>query len=247
MIRVNTGIVLLGGRGVRLQPLTIAVNKHLLPVYDRPLAQVAIEFLVKSGIKNIIAVINRADKSKYQKLLNDGNQFSCHIDYVIQAVPLGTAHAIKICEEKLKNRETFVTLWGDNIFEFANKQSVLSPLNGYLARIHIVKVDDPENYGVVEIKAGKILNIEEKLPKPKSKFVCTGFMIFNNEVFKRIEKLQKNKKDEWDIMNVLKAYREEGRLDYKMVKGRWLDAGVSFESLFKTSKFVRDCGVNKNA
>lgn len=247
MVQPNTGIVLLGGRGVRLYPLTIAVNKHFLPAYNKPLALFAIGFLVKSGIKNVIAVINQEDKSKYQKLLNDGSQFNCHIDYIIQETPLGTAHAVKLCEEKIKSRETFVTLWGDNIFEFTNRESVFSPIDDYLARIHIIKMDDPKNYGVIEIKTGKILSIEEKPSRPKDKFVCTGFMIFNKEVFKRIGKLPKNKKNEWDIMNVLKEYQEEGKLDYRIIKGRWLDAGVSFESLFKTSEFVRNYGVNKNA
>jgi glucose-1-phosphate thymidylyltransferase len=246
MFKIKTAILLLGGKGFRLTPLTLLVNKHMLPIYDRSLAQIALDFLYKLGIKRIIAVINQEDAVRYRRLFALYRK-KLEIDYVFQDPPQGTAHAIKLCESKLDNERYFVTYWGDNVFEFVDKKLLQTGLGSYRARIHIARVEDPKNYGVVEIKNRNIVSIEEKPKKPKSDDVCAGFMIFHGSVFREIDKTFKNSGQEWDIMDVIRKFCEEGVLDYLEIKGKWFDAGVSIDSLFKTSEFARRYKINKTS
>ncbi len=244
MNKVNTAIVLLGGKGIRLKPLTLSVNKHMLSVYDRPLAQIAVDFLSELGIKRIIAVINKEDLSRYKRLF-EVYKTKLKIEFVFQDAPLGTAHAVKLCEEKLKGENCFATYWGDNVFEFADKKLLQNRLGINKAKIYITSVKDPENYGVIELKDNVIISIEDKPTNPRSSLICVGFMLFNNDVFNKIDKISQNKKQEWDIMDAIRSFHKEGSLGYQAIKGKWFDAGVSVETLFKVSEFARKHKINK--
>lgn len=244
MTKINSAILLLGGKGSRLKPITLSVNKHMLPIYNQPLALVAVEFLLKLGIKKIITVINPEDIERYKRLF-EMYRNKLIIELVAQKTSLGTAHAIKLCEKKLEGEKYFATYWGDNVFEFADKQLLQTELGPSKARIFITSVIDPENYGVIEIKNNKIISIEDKPKKPKSNFACTGFMLFSHSVFEKIDQIYKNENHEWDIMDVIRSFHKKGSLDYQHIKGRWFDAGVSPESLFQVSKFARKHKINK--
>lgn len=244
MNKVNTAIVLLGGNGIRLKPLTLTMNKHMLPIYDKTLAQIAVDFLLELGIKRIIAVIKKEDLDRYKRLF-EIYKTKLKIEFVFQELPLGTAHAIKLCEEKLKDENCFVTYWGDNVFEFVDRKLLQKRLGVHKARIHIASVKDPENYGVIEVKHNKIISIEDKPSRPKSNLICVDFMLFSNNVFDEIDKISKNKKQEWDIMDAIRSFHEDGTLGYQTISGKWFDAGVSVEALFKVAEFARKYRINK--
>lgn len=247
-IQANNGIILLGGRGKRLGSLTSAVNKHLLPVYDQPLALLGIDLLLKLGVKQIIAVTDAKDQNIYQALFETYKErvnYPFTIKYAIQNKPLGTAHAISLCKKYLRGQEKFWCLWGDNVFEFVPWESQKKPLKKGTLRIHIIKTKRPENFGVVEIKNGKVISLEEKPTRPKSNYICTGLFLFPSEIFSKINKLSPNRKGEKDIMDVIKVYMREDRLDYQLIRGRWFDIGVSPKSLLAANLFAYKSGVNK--
>lgn len=238
------GILLLGGTGSRLRPLTDAMNKQLLPIYDKPLALYSLDFLEKSGIRKIVVVANPKDVDLFAKLFDVNKRSETEISYAVQDAPLGTANAIKLAEKYI-TEESFFSLWGDSVFEFNLEASVGEKLNG-LSRLHLTKVDNPQNFGVVEIDAlGKILSIEDKPKKPKSNIICTGFMGFKSEVFGMIDKIESNSKGEFDIMNAIREVHSQNMLEYSFIKGTWLDAGVSFDMLLAASLLAKTKGLNK--
>lgn len=238
------GILLLGGNGHRLRPLTDVVNKHHLPIYDKPLALQSLELLERSGINKIVVVANPRDVDLFARLFEDNKQVETEIFYAVQDIPLGTANAIKLGKNYI-TENSFFSLWADNVFEFNLESSVGKQLND-LSRLHLTKVTNPQDFGVVEIDPqGKILSIEDKPQNPKSDTVCTGFMGFKSEVFEMIDKIKPNKKGEYDIMDAVRAIHAQNMLDYAFIKGYWMDAGVSFDTLLAASMFVKERGINK--
>ena len=238
------GILLLGGNGARLYPLTAAINKHLLPVYDKPMSLYAFDFLQESGIRKIIAVTSPKDVDLFAKLFESNKQANTDVLYIVQDKPLGTAHAIKL-GEKLVTGNNFFTLWGDNIFEYHLRSSVRQRLQGK-CRLHLTQVNNPQEFGVVEIdERGRIVSIEDKPRLPKSNIICTGFMGFSSEAFGLIGKIKPNVKGELDIMDVVRMAQAEKMLEYVFVKGSWIDAGVSFEALLAAAILAKEKGLNK--
>ena len=238
------GILFLGGSGSRLSPLTDTLNKHQLPVYDKPIALHSINFLEQSGIRKIVVIVNPQDVDVYSRLLELNKQPPTELLYVIQNSPLGTAHGIKLARDFI-TENNFFSLWGDNIFEFNLASSVGREIGGK-CRLHLARVRNPQDFGVVEIdKRGRILSIIDKPQKPKSKIVCTGFMGFNSEVFEMIGRIRPNKRGEYDIMDVVRMIHDENLLEYAFIKGYWLDAAVSFDTLLAASILAKEKGINK--
>lgn len=238
------GILFLGGSGSRLSPLTDTLNKHLLPVYNKPMVLHSINFLQESGIRKVVVITNPQDVDAYSKLLESNKQCQIELFYVVQDSPRGTAHGLKLAG-KFITEDSFFSLWGDNVFEFNLKSSVSKQIEGK-CRLHLTRVDNPQDFGVVEInKQGQIMSIIDKPQKPKSKIVCTGFMGFSSEVFEMIEKVQPNKRGEYDIMDAVRMTHDESLLEYAFIKGYWLDAAVSFETLLVASILVKEKGINK--
>jgi glucose-1-phosphate thymidylyltransferase len=238
-----TGILLLAGLGTRLRPLTDVVNKHLLPIYDKPMALHSLEFFERSGIHNVIAVCNEKNIDDFAKLFR--NRPNMHVTFVVQEKSNGTAAAIKLCEDLCKSH-TVATLWGDNLFEYTLKKSVSHKLGRYDARLHLARVTDPEHYAVVDIKHDTIQRITEKPNNPNSNIVYTGFILFSDNIFNTIESITPNKKGEQDIIGAIKIYQQQNTLDYRIITGQWMDMGVTFESLFRAAQFVRSIGINKS-
>lgn len=237
-------VLFLGGSGARLSPLTDVLNKHLLAVYNKPMVLHSIDFLEESGIRKIVVITNPQDADTYSKLLESNKQPQTELFYAVQDSPLGTAHGIKLAKGFI-TENNFFSLWGDNIFEFNLRSSVDREIESK-CRLHLARVRNPQDFGVVEIdKRGRILSIIDKPQKPKSKIVCTGFIGFSSEVFEMVGRIQPNKMGEYDIMDAVRMIHSENLLEYAFIKGYWLDAAVSFDTLLAASILAKEKGINK--
>ena len=232
------GIVLAGGLGKRLYPLTKVTNKHLLPVYGKPMIYYPIQTLVDAGISDILIVTGGNHAGEFLRLLGNGKDFGLkHINYTYQEGEGGIAEALKLAKH-FADKDKIVVILGDNIIEKNIKTAVsdfCKQLGG--AKILIKKVSDPERFGVAELKDGKILGIEEKPKKPKSKYAVTGIYMYDNNVFDIIKTLKPSGRGEIEITDVNNAYIKRGELTYSILDGWWTDAGT-FESLLWANNLV---------
>ncbi len=234
------GIVLAGGLGTRLAPLTQLTNKHLLPVYDKPMIYYPIETLIKAGIDDIMIVTGGNSAGDFLRLLGNGQAFGLKdLYYTYQKGEGGIAEALSLTEHFADGEKTIVIL-GDNIIEddissFVDK--FRRQKNG--ARIFLKEVSDPERFGVPEIKNGKIIKIEEKPKKPKSKYAVTGIYMYDHQVYEMVKSLKPSKRGELEISDVNNMYIKLGNLEYNILEGYWTDAGT-FDSLFNAGQLVRD-------
>lgn len=229
------GIILAGGLGTRLYPLTKAVNKHLLPVWDKPMIYYPIQTLVQAGIRDIMVVIGGPHAGGFLHVLQNGKDFGInHLEYAYQENEGGIAQALSLCEDFADGGPLTVIL-GDNTTDANISQHVKSFSNGAL--IFFKKVADPQRFGVpVFDKNNKILKIEEKPNKPASDFAVTGLYIFDNTVFDKIGKVKLSRRGELEITDVNNSYLSEGKLDWTELRGFWSDAGT-FETLFFSNKY----------
>ena len=236
------GIVLAGGEGTRLFPLTLGVSKQLLPIYDKPMIYYPLSVLMLAGIRDILLISTSRDLSTYQRLLGDGSQFGVSIDYKIQPNPGGLAQAFLIGESFIGEDNVALVL-GDNIFYGQNfsriLMSALSANQG--ATIFGYHVKNPEQFGVIEFEEdGKILSIEEKPKVAKSNYVVTGLYVYDNRVIKIAKSLKPSKRGELEITDVNNSYLKGGNLKVQLL-GRgfaWLDTG-SHDSLIQAGQFVQ--------
>jgi len=222
------GIILAGGLGTRLHPLTKITNKHLLPLYDRPMIYFPIATLAQSGIKEVIIVTGGNNAGDFLRLLGDGSQFGLRqLHYTYQPQEGGIAQAIGLCENYADGGKVAVML-GDNLVDrdFAGPFREFER-DGEGARIFIKAVPNPSEYGVAELRDGKIRRIIEKPRRPASKFAVIGVYLYDNTVFDIIKTLKPSRRNELEISDVNNAYLERGRLDYITLKGGWADAGES--------------------
>jgi len=235
------GIILAGGSGTRLHPLTLAVSKQLMPVYDKPMVYYPLSILMMAGIREILIISTPHDLPHFRKLLGDGSQLGCEFAYAEQAVPNGLAQAFVIGKEFIGNDKVALIL-GDNIFFGSSLQRLLQsnndPEGGVIYAYH---VSDPERYGVVEFDAdNKAISIEEKPVNPKSNYAVPGLYFYDNRVVSIAENLKPSARGEYEITDVNKVYLEQGALKVGILERgtAWLDTGT-FSSLMQAGQFVQ--------
>ncbi len=234
------GIILAGGAGTRLHPITISVSKQLMPIYDKPMIYYPLSTLMLSGIREVLIITTPEDQAGFIKLLGDGSQLGMHFEYKIQEVPNGLAQAFVIGAEFVGHDEVCLIL-GDNIFYGADLASKLQLCTNPIgAIITAYPVHDPERYGVVEFdKDMKAISLEEKPKQPKSHYAVPGLYYYDNSVIRIAHEIKPSARGEYEITDVNRVYLEQGNLKV-MAFGRgtaWLDTGT-FDSLMQASQFV---------
>ncbi|MFI4873568.1 MAG: sugar phosphate nucleotidyltransferase [Phycisphaerales bacterium JB061] len=238
------GIILAGGLGSRLRPLTLVTNKHLLPVYDRPMIYYPIECLINAGLDEIMIVTGGDHAGDFLKLLKNGKDLGAkHLAYAYQEGEGGIADALKLAEDFADGGKVCVVL-GDNIIEGNIRQAAgdfFTQKSG--AKLLLKEVPDPERFGVAEVEDGKILSIEEKPTEPKSNLAVTGIYFYDNDVFDICKTLVPSKRGELEITDVNNEYIRRGTLTSQVLDGWWTDAGTH-ESLFRAAKLVAEGGAN---
>ena len=236
------GIILAGGRGTRLNPLTKITSKQLLPVYNKPMVFFSLETLLKSGIKEILIIVSNDRPGDFMRLLGSGKEFGAKFTYEIQDEPKGLPEAFIIGEDFIGDDNVALIL-GDNIFEEDFSEQIKSFKKG--GKIFVKEVQDPERFGVVEIdENNKAISIEEKPKNPKSNLAITGLYIYDNRASSFAKNVKPLFRDETDITEIHKQYMNINELEVEKVKGEWIDAGT-FESLYKANSFIRQIELNK--
>jgi glucose-1-phosphate thymidylyltransferase len=235
------GVILAGGLGTRLMPCTKVTNKHLLPVYDKPMIYYPLKTLVGAGLSDIMIVTGGNNAGDFLRLLGNGREFGLKdISYTYQEGEGGIADALKLAEDFADNDKIAVML-GDNVIE-SDITGAVKEFNRQEkgAKIFLKEVDDPERFGVAEIKDGRVINIAEKPEKPVSRYAVVGIYMYDNDVFEIIRSLKPSDRGELEITDVNNEYIKRGTMAYSILEGWWTDAGTSFESLFRASSLVRE-------
>jgi glucose-1-phosphate thymidylyltransferase len=230
------GIIIAGGSGTRLDPLTRITNKNLLPVYNKPLIYYPIELLRNSGISEIIIVSGKGHAGQFVEFLTSGKELGIKLSYAVQENPGGIAQALGLCKDFVKDEKSVVIL-GDNIFEDYDKirESIENYESG--AKIFLKKVHDPERFGVATVKDNKIIRIEEKPIRFESDLAVTGLYLYDSQVWEIIDSLKPSKRGELEITDVNNFYVNKNEMSYTELNGYWIDAGT-FESMFKASMIM---------
>ena len=244
--RAMRGVILAGGSGSRLDPLTRTTNKHLLPVYDRPMIYHAIEQFVGAGIDDIMIVTGGPHAKEFRRVLEDGSHFGLkHLEYAYQERAGGIAEALGLAQPFARG-SAIALLLADNIFEYSCRDMIdrfaLRPTG---ACVILAEVDDPRAYGVAQIRDGRIVRIVEKPDQPPSKFVVTGLYLYDSRAFEMAKALRPSNRGELEITDVNNRYLELGELRHELVDGYWADCGESVDMLVRANNLVARHGINK--
>lgn len=240
------GVVLAGGSGTRLHPLTRITNKHLLPVYSKPMIYYPIETLVNAGITDILLVTGGNNAGDFLRLLGNGREFGLkHLNYTYQERAGGIAEALGLAEHFVDGQKMVVIL-GDNIIE----GNIIGAVNAFAeqergARVLLKEVPDPENYGVPVLEGGRMLRIEEKPTRPATNYAVIGIYLYDAQVFDIIRTLQPSGRGELEITDVNNAYVAAGTMACDVLEGFWADAGASIEAYLQSNNLVAQHGANK--
>jgi len=228
------GVILAGGLGTRLKPITNVTNKHLLPVYNKPMVYFPLETLVKAGIKDILIVSGPEHAGHFLHLLGSGKEFGVRLSYELQDEPGGIAQALGLAKDFADN-EPITAILGDNIYE-DDLSNIITDFsnNEQGAHIFLKEVPDPERFGVAEIQNDKIVKIEEKPKQAKGNLIVTGCYIYDGSVFEVIKNLKPSGRGELEITDVNNSFITKGLMHYSVIKGEWTDAGT-FKSLLKAN------------
>lgn len=232
------GIILAGGTGSRLQPLTRVTNKHLLPVYNKPMIYYPIETLVKAGISDIMIVSGKGHAGQFLELLQSGKEFGARFSYGVQEEAGGIAQALALCED-FADKGKIVVMLGDNILQ----DDISSAVKDFEkqtkgAKIFLKEVENPTSFGVAEIDGDKIKSIEEKPKKPKSKLAVIGLYMYDGQVWDAVKTLKPSARGELEITDVNNYYVAKGEMTFSKLTGWWGDGGESFDSLLQAANLV---------
>ena len=239
------GVILAGGLGTRMNPLTKITNKHLLPVYDKPMIYYPLQALINAGIKDILIVTGGDYAGEFLRLIGNGHEFGLkHINYTYQEGEGGIAAALSLAEF-FADKDKICVILGDNVIE----QNIRAAVEAFSrqkagAKIILKEVPDPQRFGVPVFEGDTIVRIEEKPKKPQSRYAVTGIYLYDNQVFDIIKVQKPSDRGELEITDVNNVYIEKGQLTWEVLKGWWTDAGT-FESLLKASTLVAETGANK--
>ena len=244
------GVVLAGGKGTRLHPLTRITNKHLLPIYDRPMVTYAVEALVGAGVRELLLVTGGTHAGEFFRLLGDGHEYGIErLSYAYQEREGGIAEALGLAE-RFAVEEPIAVVLADNVFERSIRpafESFEKQKKG--ARILLAHIDDPEHLrhlGVAELDGDRVVKIVEKPEEPASEYAVTGVYLYDASVFEVIPTLQPSGRGELEITDVNNWYVEQGAMTYEIVEGFWGDAGESIDAYYEVNDFVRAHGANKD-
>ena len=239
------GILLAGGRGTRLYPVTKVTNKHLLAVYNQPMIYYPLRTLVDAGMKDILIVTGPEHSGHFLNLLGSGKEFGVRLSYEVQEEAGGIAQALSLAED-FADEDKLMVILGDNIFESSFQGAVKSFLRQKQgAKIFLKEMKGAERFGVAEIRGRRIVEIEEKPKKPKTNLAVTGLYLYDGFVFEVIKKLKPSLRGELEITDVNNAYIRKGAMSYEIVKGEWTDAGT-FPSLLHAANLVANRASGKN-
>ncbi|HEY8368356.1 MAG TPA: sugar phosphate nucleotidyltransferase [Thermodesulfobacteriota bacterium] len=239
------GVILAGGLGTRLKPLTTVTNKHLLPVYDRPMIYYPIQCLVNAGVRDILIVTGGSNAGDFLRLLGNGKAFGLeHLNYTYQEGEGGIADALRLARY-FAGGERIVVVLGDNVIQGNIRASVEAfrrqPRG---ARILLKEVPDPQRFGVPVFEGDRIVAVEEKPAVPKSRYAVTGIYMYDPDVFSIIDTLKPSARGELEITDVNNAYIQRGTLEWDILEGWWTDAGT-FDSLLRANVLVKETGANR--
>lgn len=239
------GVVLAGGTGSRLNPLTRVTNKHLLPIYDKPMVYYPVQTLVNAGVHEILLVTGGKNAGDFLRLLGNGKDFGLkHLNYTYQEGEGGIADALALAEH-FADGEAICVVLGDNIIENNIRQAVANfEKQKEGAKILLKEVPDAQRFGVAEVRGNHVVGIEEKPKRPKSNYAVIGIYLYDQTVFQKIRRLKPSGRGELEITDVNNFYIEEGKLTYEILEGWWTDAGT-FESLLRANMLVAETGANK--
>jgi glucose-1-phosphate thymidylyltransferase len=234
------GVILAGGTASRLRPLTKVVNKHLLPVYNKPVIYYTLEKMAEAGIKEVLITTGTEYSGGFMNLLRSGKEFGLKISYEVQDAPNGLADAVSLAEDFADNEKLLVIL-GDNVFSHKLRPAIEKfEVQEKGAMIFGITMPNPSQYGVVEMLGDKVVSIEEKPSAPKSNLVQTGIYLYDDQVFNLIRKLSPSKRGELEITDLNNLYLKQNQLTCEIMDGWWVDVGTSFDELFRANKLVAE-------
>lgn len=235
------GVILAGGQATRLRPVSLVTNKHLLPVYDRPMIFFPLSAMKRAGIKDVLIITSPEYAGHFMRLLGSGRSWGMNLFYEIQEEAGGLSQAVGLAEG-FADKDKILIILGDNIFDYNLKKSVRDfEKKRKGARVFAKEMENPSSYGVIEIdKAGKVVSIVEKPKRPKSNLVQTGIYMYDRRVFKFIKQLKPSKRGELEITDLNNVYVKEGTMSCEVLKGLWIDAGTSFDELLRANNLVSE-------